>query len=141
MHTMRVWSPAVIIAAVLIIGFVLSVPRVRDLGGKSPVDTSTPYSPVVYVHDVYTSKKGTHAITAKISLPDACTTISGEASAAPGASASSTDVITLALDMPDTSGVCLEEPATTTLTFNVSAGKGAVVTATINGTNASTTSY
>jgi hypothetical protein len=142
---MRVWSAAAVIAAILIIGFVLSVPEVRDLGATKPAALQASSTPMVYIHDVY--KKGVHTITAELALPDACTTVSGEADVTPSATPDSTsspqapDTINLALDMPSDSGICLEEPATTTLSYTATASAGATITATINGNNASTTSY
>lgn len=137
---MRIWSAAIIIAAVLIIGFALSVPHVRDLGDTAATTTeNASTTPTVYIHDAY--KKGIHTITAKVLLPDACTTISGDVSVIPSAASGTPDSITLALDMPPDSGICLEEPATTTLTFTVSAETGTPISATINGTDASTTAY
>lgn len=136
---MRIWSAAIIIAAVLIIGFALSVPHVRDVGNKPAAAGEASATPMVYIHDSY--KKGAHTITAKILLPDACTTISGDASVVPASASGTPDSIALALDMPPDSGICLEEPATTTLTFTVSAGTGTPISATINGNDASTTAY
>lgn len=136
---MRIWSAAIIIAAVLIIGFALSVPHVRDLGGKAASAPEASATPMVFIHDAY--KKGTHTITAKILVPDACTTVSGAANVISSAASGTPDTIALALDMPPDSGICLEEPATTTLSFTVSAGTGTPISATINGTDASTTAY
>ena len=131
MDTKRLWSAAAVIGVVLIVGFVLSVPQVRDLGAR-PAPVVATSTPVVYFHDVY--KKGMHTITAKIALPDACTNISGQASAP-------TDTVTLAFDMPADTDICLQEVATTTLSLTVAANAGATITASINGNNASTSSY
>jgi hypothetical protein len=138
MHNMRLWSAAVIIAAILIVGFVLSVPQVRDLGSKPTAETASS-TPIVYVHDSY--KKGTYTITAEIPLPDACTSVAGQVSVTPASASNTPDAIELAFDMPPDTGICLQEPATTTLSFTASASANAVITASINGNNASTTSY
>jgi hypothetical protein len=136
---MRVWSAAAVIGAVLIIGFVLSVPEVRDLGTKLDGSTAASSTPMVYVHDVY--KKGTHTISAEIQLPDACAIISGEADVTPGSASGTPDLVNLTLSAPPDSGICLEEPATTTLSFTAAADADALITASINGNDASTTSY
>lgn len=132
MHNMRVWSAAGVIAAVLVVGFLLSVPRLRDSGLKHAALKQVAI-PTVYLHDVY--KKGTHTITAKVAAPNSCTIISGVASAADASN------IVIALDMPIDSGICLEVPATTTLSFAVAASADALLSATINGSTATTTSY
>ncbi len=135
---MRVWSAAAVIAFVLVLAFVLTAPHARDLGGRAASALPAPI-PTVAVHDVY--KKGTHTLTVQVPLPDACTSVTGQTSVVPAAASSSTDTIQIALDMPADSGICLQLPQTTTLSLTAAAGAHANIVATINGTNASTTSY
>src|SRR4051812_11791323 len=132
MHSMRLWSAAGVIAAVLIVGFLLSVPRLSDNGLKHTAATQAAL-PTVYFHDVF--KKGTHTITVRVSAPNSCTIISGVASA------EDASIIVIALSMPIDTGICLELPATTTLSFTVAASADALLDATINGSTATTTSY
>ena len=135
---MRVWTAAGVIALVLIVGFVLSVPHLRDAQLKQAARESAAL-PIVYVHNAY--KKGVHTLTVKVAAPNACTIISGSASVAPATSSSTPDAIQIALDMPPDSGVCLQVPATTTLSFSASADSGATIAASINGNDATIETY
>jgi hypothetical protein len=138
MHNMRLWSAAAVIAVILIVGFALSVPHLSDMGVSHPT-AATPALPVVYVHDAY--KKGAHTLTVKVAAPDACTVITGSANAVAADASSTPDTIAITLDMPADAGVCLQEPATTTLSLSAAAGASAKITASINGTTATTSSY
>lgn len=133
MRTMRIWSAAAVIALVLALGFILSVPRAHDVGSVA-TSAATPPPPFVSVRDSF--KKGTHTIKVSVAAPDACTNVTGDASTKPGASAADPATILIALVMPKDEGICLEEPATTTLSFSVAAGADAAIVTTINGGDA-----
>ncbi|HVW82753.1 MAG TPA: hypothetical protein VHC68_02295 [Candidatus Paceibacterota bacterium] len=136
----RIYLIAGAIAAVLIAGFALSVPHLRD-AALPPASTAAAASatPVVYLHDAY--KKGTHTISGKVLAADPCVAVTASASVLPGASSSTPATILVGLDMPPDTGICLAEPATTTFSVTASAGSDATLAASINGTDASTTEY
>ncbi|MGH7175036.1 MAG: hypothetical protein ACREGR_01605, partial [Minisyncoccia bacterium] len=129
------------IALVIIAGFALSVPHLKDVGAPStqnPGSTAI-VTPTVYLHDAY--KKGTHTISGKVLAADPCAIVNASASVIPGAASSTPDTILVTLDMPPDTGNCLQEPATSTFALSVQAASNAVFTASINGTDASTSSY
>ena len=109
MNNMRIWSAAAVIALVLLLGFILSVPHAHD-GGSRASATAATSTPVVSVHDTF--KKGTHTIKISLAAPDACTSVTGQTSVEPASGSVSTsspqastpDTIVIALDMPPDSG-------------------------------------
>jgi hypothetical protein len=130
---MRLWAAALILAALIIVGFVLSVPHareVREAGGELGASTT----PLVSLHDVY--KKGVHTITGSVMAPDACTQVSVEATL----SDLSSSTILLALTMPPDEGPCLTIPTPTPFTTSLTAPRDALVEVRVNGLIASSTS-
>ncbi len=131
-HT-RLLAAATIIALVVFISFVISVPRTRDV-----VETATPYTetvvPLVTLRDTF--KKGLHTITGSIEAPNACTSVSAEASVT--GDATSTESILVAITMPVDEGVCLQLPTRTTFQTTLEAPVGLPLTVTVNGAMATT---
>ncbi len=131
----RLWAAAGIIALVILVGFVLSVPHTKDVGQTAAPRAAKAGVPSVTLHDAY--KKGVHTLSGTVMASDACTTVS--ASATTTAAASSTS-IALSLNVPADSGICLELPTPLSFSTAVAAPPGAIVTVTVNGVIASTTS-
>jgi hypothetical protein len=134
-HT-RLWIAATIIAAIILGGFILSVPHTHDVmqpegTGAAPVTT-----PIVKVHDVY--RKGTHTLTGTIEAPNPCTTLS--ANAALTGDASSTQAIAIMLTMPEDTGICVQQAVSLSFSATVAAPAETPITASVNGVPATVTS-
>jgi len=135
MNRMRLWISAAIIAFVILVAFALSVPHTRDLGPESASIAPAATVPTVALRDAF--KNGTHTITGSVETPDACTTVS--ASASVSGSASNTEGILVALILESDPGVCLQVPTRADFKTTVSAPAALPITATVNGSIASTT--
>ncbi|HET9641500.1 MAG TPA: hypothetical protein VFP46_01460 [Candidatus Paceibacterota bacterium] len=131
-HT-RLWIAAAIIAAVIVVGFVLTVPHTTEAPRSVQTQEAAP-APTVSIRDSY--KKGTHTLTGSVLAPDACTTIAAEASLAGG---TTSPAILVALTTTPASGVCLELPTSLPFKVTVSAPAKAAIQTTLNGALASTT--
>jgi hypothetical protein len=127
----RLWIVATIIAGIILVGFVLSVPHTRDIL-QEKAESPAPIVPVVSIHDVY--RKGTHTLSGSVMAPNACTSINAAASVT--GDASSTQSILLALTMPQDTGVCLQVPTPLTFSTTVAAPPNIPLTASVNGTTA-----
>jgi len=135
-HT-RLWIAAAIIAFVVIIGFVLSVPHTRDVTEMSQT-LLAPAIPEVTVHDSY--KKGVHTISGEVLIPNACASINAEATITTNSDASSTPKILVALTMTDDGGVCLQLPTQAPFKTTVSTTTARLpLVVTVNGAVATTT--
>jgi hypothetical protein len=135
MNQKRLWLAATIIALVIIIGFVLSVPHTSDLPVASTSLVTEALVPEVTLRDVY--KKGVHTITGSIMAPDACGTVTASASLV--GSASTTQEILVAIELSDDPSVCLELPTRATFQATVTAPAQIPLSATVNGALATTT--
>lgn len=135
MNYRRLWVAAAIIAFIIIAGFAFSVPHTRDAARVS-VSESAPTVPLVTLHDVF--KKGMHTITGSLLAPNACTIVTAHASLQ--GDASSTESIHVVLSMPSDVGVCLELPTRVNFSTTIAAPARLPLTATVNGSAASTTS-
>ncbi len=129
----RLLASAAIIAFVLIIGFMLSVPHTRDIIQPPASPSETASIPPVKLHDIF--KKGTHTITGTIRTPNACTAVSAIASIT---GASSTPSIQVAVSLPKDTGVCLQLPVMKTFSVTVVAPAGLPISAIVNGAEAVT---
>ncbi len=133
-HT-RLWLAAGIIAVVIVIGFVLSVPHTtRDVVEKA-LPAPEAVTPVVTLRDVYA--KGTHTITGSLQAPNACT--SATTSALLEGDASSTERILISLALSSDTGVCLQLPTTLKFSTTLAAPAGLPIVVTVDGVVASTT--
>jgi hypothetical protein len=128
MHT-RLWIVSAIIAAIILILFVLSVPHTRDIPQPAPLAEATAPAPEVTLRDVF--KKGTHTITGSVQAPTPCTTLSAEASLA--GDASSTSAIVIAITMPKDTGICIQQIADLPFSVTVEAPEGVPVQVSVNG--------
>ncbi len=137
MSQKRLWIAAGIIAVLIFVGFVISVPHTtRDTLEKQ--SAAAPAVPtVVKIKDTY--KKGVHTLVGTVTAPNACHTL--VANATHQGDASSTEYIALDLTLADPQGgVCLELPTPLTFSTTVTAPSGLPIHAVVNGEVASTTS-
>jgi len=132
---MRLRAAAIIIGCAIIVGFIISVPRARDGVRPPAAEKKAAVSvPPIALKDVY--KKGTHTITGSLVAPNACTTVSAAAELANDAAPES---ILVAVTLTPSEGVCLQLPTKLTFTTSVAAPADVPLTATVNGTVATTT--
>lgn len=131
----RLWVAAAIIAVVIFVGFILSVPHTRDIGNSSSSQNVATSAPSVSLHDSF--KKGTHTITGLIEARNACASVSAQASLVGDATNASGILVMISLEKD--SGVCLQVPTPIHFTTTVSAPAHLPITATVNGEVATTT--
>lgn len=131
----RLWVSAAIIAFVILIAFVLSVPHTRNVGEKFSPLIETASVPSVTLHDSF--KKGLHTISGSLVAPNACAPVSASATLA--GNASSTQSILIAISLQTDSGVCLQMPTQMNFQTTISAPASLPIMATVNGSPASTT--
>lgn len=136
MNHKRLWVAAAIIAIVIIVGFVLSVPHTRDIGTVGSLQNVATSAPIVSLHDSF--KKGVHTITGSIEAPNACASVSAQASLV-GDAANASGIL-VALSLEKDSGVCLQVSTPINFTATISAPARLPITATVNGEAATTTS-
>jgi hypothetical protein len=130
----RLWGAAGIIALIVIGGFVLSVPHTRDIV-ETKVAVQATSTPVVVLRDAY--KKGVHSLSGSLLAPNACATVSAEASLQ--GDASSSQSILLNITMSDDTGVCLQLPTKVSFDTTIQAPAGIPITSLINGAPATST--
>ncbi|MFH1178498.1 MAG: hypothetical protein V1711_02130 [bacterium] len=135
MNHKRFWIAASIIAGVVVISFVLSVPHTRDIAQTEITQDNITIVPSVTLHDSF--KKGVHTITGSLEAPNACSVIT--ANAILSGNASSADGILVEISMPPDAGVCLQLPTKVNFSTTVSAPAGLPLSATVNGYKATTT--
>ncbi|MHB8660625.1 MAG: hypothetical protein ACYC75_01640 [Minisyncoccota bacterium] len=135
MNRTHLWAAAAIIALVIVIGFVLSVPHTRDVI-RTPQLQPVAAVPLITLHDAF--KKGLHTITGSIEAPDACAIVT--ATSTLEGNASTTESIQVAVSMPSDTGVCLQMPTNMDFSTTIAAPAQLPITATVNGSTASTTS-
>lgn len=131
----RLWISAGIIAVVIIIGFVLSVPHTKEVPPPASRASTTPEPAQVVVKDSY--KKGVHTISGSVMAPNACASVTADATLEGDSSAPRG--IALSLGMPADTGICLEVPTKIPFGTTIAAPSGLPITTTINGVIASTT--
>ncbi len=133
-HT-RLWIAAAIIAIVLVSGFILSAPHTRDVSNTETLHDTTVSAPSVTLRDVF--KKGVHTITGSVNVPNTCATVTAQATLL--GDASSTKNILVALATSEDTGVCLQLPSQMDFSTTISAPSYLPITATVNGSIATTT--
>ncbi|PIR83251.1 hypothetical protein COU19_01515 [Candidatus Kaiserbacteria bacterium CG10_big_fil_rev_8_21_14_0_10_56_12] len=135
MSHIRLRTAAIIIACIVVGGFLLSVPRARD-GVQTPAAPAAPPTvPDAAVRDVY--KKGVHTITGSIMVPNACTDV--QVTATPVPNADTPTSIEVGISWSQDTGVCLQLPTKKSFETSVSATGDLPITASVNGQNATTT--
>ena len=137
MNYMRPWLAAAIIALVIVVGFIVSVPHTRvDLPRPPFSSASPPSAPPVTLRDSF--KKGVHTITGSVEVSTACTTVSATATLERGAA--EPERIQVALAIPTDTSVCLRLPTRVSFETIITAPAELPITVTINGSSATTTS-
>lgn len=132
----RLSTAATIIALVVIILFVLSVPHAREVPRALKQNAVPAEAPTVTLRDNY--KKGVHTLSGEVTAPDACTRVTAMASIV--GDAANPRGIMLALTMPASSGVCLTIRTQSAFSAAISAPASLPISVTLNGVSASTTS-
>lgn len=132
---MRLRPAAGIIALVILVGFILSIPRARDGDAVPQEDMVATTTPPVTLRDTY--KKGVHTISGSLEAPNACVTASAEASPVGGADDASGILVTITLTSGE--GVCLQLPTLIKFSATVAAPAKLPFMATVNGVAATTT--
>lgn len=128
----RLLISGAIMAFIIIAGFVLSVPHTRDLPLPAAVQTEESRVPEVALRDTY--RKGVHTITGSLDVPDACTSVSAEATLAEDGSHMAVAVLTV-----EDSGVCLERKSTIHFSTTLTAPARLPIIVTVDGVLATTT--
>lgn len=129
MNHKRLWVAAAIIALILLVGFMLSAPHTHDVSGTTTSQTATTSVSAIKLHDVF--KKGMHTITGSINAPNACADVTAQATL-------SAENIVVALSLPEDTGVCLQLPTQVNFSTTISAPAHTPITATVNGSSATT---
>lgn len=134
---MRITSAALIIAVVIFIGFVISVPHTREVPApEDAAPTAASIGPsVVTLKDTYT--KGVHTISGSLLLPNPCTILTSDAELV--GTASTTEIIVITLTAAVDTGVCLQVPTQATFSATVTAPADLPISVLFNGETASTT--
>lgn len=128
-HHRRLWLAATIILVFIVAGFVLSVPRTRDIPQESVLSTATSSAPAVALRDTF--KKGVHTLSGSLLAPNACTSVTAEAFLQ--GEASTTENILVALTMPEDTGICLQLPTKMDFKATLSAPADLPISVTVNG--------
>ena len=131
----RLVIAAAIIAGLIVLDFVLSVPHTRDALVPHIVSETPATTPAVALADSF--KKGTHTITGSIEAPTPCTSLSADA--VPVGTASSTTGILVEIVMPEDTGICLKEPLLMHFSATIVAPPSLPISVTVNGITATTT--
>lgn len=135
MNSTRLWISAAIIAFVILVTFVLSVPHTRNVGEKFIPPAEMVDVPSVALHDTF--KKGVHTISGSIEAPNACAKASAYATLT--GNASTTQGILVVISVHGDSGICLQLPTQISFQTTISAPASLQLTATVNGAPASMT--
>jgi hypothetical protein len=131
---MRLWVSAAIIAIIVLVTFMLSVPHTRDAQMEKAVVETAPV-PAVTIRDVF--KKGVHTLSGSLEVPNACTQVQVQATLL--GEASSTQTIAVALTSDIDTGVCLQVPTKASFQTTLTAPAKLPIEVTVNGEVASTT--
>lgn len=135
MNQKRLLVAAAIIALVIVIGFVLSVPHTREVTRVFEPEPEV-VVPSVTIRDVF--KKGTHTITGSLMAPNACASITAQASLESDVSGTERSILVALVMLADT-GICLEVPTRVTFSTTIAAPAQIPITVSVNGSVATTT--
>lgn len=132
MRYSRLWSAAAIIGLALIVSFAFSVPKTRDIKELPSPQVSEKIAdiPEIVLNDSF--KKGVHTISGSLIAPNACATVTADAS-------SDKNGISIALVLSSDTGVCLQLPTKISFRTTISAPSGLPIVAIVNGVTATTT--
>lgn len=129
----RLWVLSAIVAVIILIGFVFSVPHTRD-NGTLAIESVATDIPVVTLRDSF--KKGVHTITGSLQAPNACSVVAAEASLSD--ETSDTSGILVVLSVSEDSDICLQVPTRVSFTTAISAPARVPIVVTVDGTPATT---
>lgn len=135
MRQTHLWIAASIIAGIILVSFMLSVPHTRDSASEKISPATTSSVPKVALNDSF--KKGLHTISGSIEVPNACTEVQVEATLV--TTSSSTQNILLAIKVPPNSGICLQEKTIMKFLTTITAPAAIPLVATVNDVAATTT--
>lgn len=135
MNQKRLLIAAGIIALIIIVSFMTSVPYTRDILLEPITQKEVASVPTVTLQDVF--KKGTHTITGSVEAPNACAMLTATASLIGDASTTG-NIVQVALVMPTNTGVCLQLSTRIPFSTTITAPAQIQITATVNGIVAST---
>lgn len=131
----RLWLAASIIAVVIVGGFALSVPHTREAGAPLPAEAEQENAVRITFTD--TSRRGLRTISGSVLAPDACSIL--HATSSLEGDASTTEKVIVTLDMPPSTGVCLELPTEMAFSTALMAPASIPLEIHINGVLATTT--
>lgn len=126
----RLYAAATIIAGAVLVSFLWSVPRVKDVEVQTEelqVASESLVAPAVELSTSY--KKGTHTIEGTILAPNSCAVVSVEA--LPQGDPATSVVVAVTLTRSEV--VCLQLPVTMEFETTVSAPEEVTFTTTVNG--------
>lgn len=130
----RLWVSAAIIAFIIGIGFVFSVPHTRDVEEASTLSRVPEDVPHVSLRDSY--RRGVHTITGSLLAPNACATATASSSLT--GTASTTESILVEVSLSAAEGVCLQLPTRISFETTITAPARLPLTVLVNGSVAST---
>ena len=135
-HT-RLWIVASILASLIIVDFIFSVPHTKDIPAANTAATTSASitESVVAVRDVY--KKGVHTISGFLDVPTPCTGV--QAAASLSDATGTPQRILLALTVSEAVGICLQQTTGVSFSATLTAPAGLPLDAIIDGKSASTT--
>lgn len=132
-HT-RLWVAATIIAGIIAVGFIVSVPHTRDIPAERQSLAAASTTPAVSLRDSY--RKGVHTLSGSVDAPNPCTSLTASATLA----GTTTDgSILLSISMPEDTGICLQTITPLSFSTTIAAGANIPVSVTVNGAPASVT--
>lgn len=130
MNQKRLWVVTAIIALIIVVGFVFSVPHTRDIPLEKATEEVEQTIPQVTLQDVF--KKGLHTITGSLEVPNACVAVMANATLIG-------EGIEVAISLSSDEGVCLQVPTIVTFKTTITAPAQVPLSVTVNGVAASTT--
>lgn len=126
---MRLLVSSAIIVTVVLITFIISVPRTNDDAVTSTILSETKSVPTIILNDSF--KKGVHTISGFIEAPNACATVSTSATLT--GNDSSEDGILVTILMQTDSEICLQIPTRISFQTTIEASNNLPISATVNG--------
>lgn len=139
MKTYSYAGGGIVVIVLIIVGIFLFAPHTRDVqvattASSTPQVASTT-GQIVSLRDTY--RRGAHTISGDVVAPNPCTLVSATSTLV--GTASTSQRIAVALNMPRDTGICLQEPKTMSFSTTLTAPKGLPISVRVNGTLATTT--
>lgn len=124
----RLYIAAAIVAVLVLISFLISVPRAEDGAEVARTEETSTVPSEISLSSVY--NKGAYTISGAVLAPDACTSATTEARLV-GDPATGIEV---AITLSESDDVCLEIPTMTRFSLSLTAPAELPIAATVNGT-------